>query len=177
VTNTSSKTPRIHIPASGTYRLDAGRSTVTFRTRHLFGLAGVTGTMKVTSGEIAVDAAASRATVTVTLDAASFSSGHPKRDGDVRKARFLNVEKFPGLTFKANTLNQGLSGWELAGELTVTGVTNPVTLAIGSVQQAGRGFTATATTRIDRYAFGLTAAKGMAARYLDLEITAAAEPA
>jgi hypothetical protein len=52
-----------------------------------------------------------------------------------------------------------------------------VTLAIESVETAGQGFVTRATTRIDRYAFGVTAAKGMAARYLDVVLTAAADPA
>lgn len=49
-------------------------------------------------------------------------------------------------------------------------------LAIESVQAAGNGFRARATARIDRYAFGVTAAKGMAARYLDIDLAVAAEP-
>jgi polyisoprenoid-binding protein YceI len=64
----------------------------------------------------------------------------------------------------------------LAGELTVRDVTSPVTLAIASVELAGADFQARATARIDRYAFGVTAAKGMAARYLDITLTASATP-
>jgi hypothetical protein len=45
-----------------------------------------------------------------------------------------------------------------------------------SIEAAESGLRARATTRIDRYAFGLTAAKGMAARYLDIDLTAAVEP-
>jgi hypothetical protein len=46
--------------------------------------------------------------------------------------------------------------WTLAGELTVRQVNSPVTLTVESVEPAGAGFRARATTRIDRYAFGLT---------------------
>jgi len=60
--------------------------------------------------------------------------------------------------------------------LEVRGVSQPVTLVIESVETAGAGFRARATTRIDRYAFGLTAAKGMAARQLNIDLTATAEP-
>ena len=56
------------------------------------------------------------------------------------------------------------------------GVSQPVTLVIESVETAGAGFRARATTRIDRYAFGLTAATGMAARHLNIDLSATAEP-
>jgi hypothetical protein len=48
---------------------------------------------------------------------------------------------------------------------------------VTSLVNNGHGFTVSATTRIDRYAFDLTAAKGMAARYLDLKVSATGQPA
>lgn len=66
--------------------------------------------------------------------------------------------------------------WMLAGELTVRQATSPVILAIEAVEPAGAGFRARAGTRIDRYAFGLTAAKGMAARYLHIGLAVTAGP-
>ena len=62
----------------------------------------------------------------------------------------------------------------LAGELTVRQVTRPLKLAISTAEPAGSGFRA--TTRIGRDAYGATAAKGMAARHLDITVTAVAEP-
>ena len=64
----------------------------------------------------------------------------------------------------------------LTGELTVRDVSQPVTLAIESVEAADRGFRARATTRIDRYAFGLTRLKGMGGRFFDIELVVAADP-
>ena len=64
----------------------------------------------------------------------------------------------------------------LVGELTIRQISSPVTLAIDSVEPAGAGFRARATTRIDRYALGVTAAKGMAARHLDIDLAVTAEP-
>jgi polyisoprenoid-binding protein YceI len=64
----------------------------------------------------------------------------------------------------------------LSGELTVRDVSRPVTLAVGPAEPDGNGFRVRATARIERYAFGLTAAKGMAARFLDIDVTAVAEP-
>ena len=175
----SSITQHNGMPAAGRYRLDPSRSSVTFRTRHLFGLGAVSGTMRIVSGEITVDPAVPQATVVAALDAASFSTGSRARDRDVRSPRFLDAENYPHLTFRAGTLSQSGGRWMLAGELTVREATRPVTLAIEQIEAAGpdgNGFRARATVRLDRYAFGLTAAKGMAARYLDIDVTAAAAP-
>jgi polyisoprenoid-binding protein YceI len=175
--DTTSTTRRVDVPAAGSYRLDPARSTIAFRTKHLFGLAGVQGSLKIASGTIDVDPSVPRATVSVIVDATSFESGHAKRDGDVHKAKFLDTARHPQFGFQATRLTQDSSGtWSLSGTLTVRGITQPVTLAVTSVEIVGRGFRASATSRIDRYAFGLTAAKGMAARFLDLELTALAEP-
>ena len=166
------------MPPAGRYRLDPARSSVTFRTRHLFGLGAVSGTMRVVSAEITLNPSVPQATVVAVLDAASFSTGSRARDGDVRSPRFLHAENYPDITFRAEALSQAGGRWMLAGKLTVREVSSPVTLAIEQIEAAepdGNGFRARATARVDRYAFGLTAAKGMAARYLDIGVTAAAE--
>jgi polyisoprenoid-binding protein YceI len=64
----------------------------------------------------------------------------------------------------------------LRGQLTVRGHSAPVELAVTESRASGDGLTLRGTTRIDRYAFGLTKKKGLAARYLDLEISAHATP-
>jgi polyisoprenoid-binding protein YceI len=177
MTHSSAPTQRNGVPPAGRYRLDPVRSSVTFRTRHLFGLGAVSGTMAVTGGEITVDPAAPHASVTATTSAASFSTGNRARDRDIRSARFLDAERYPDITFTAGTLSRAQGRWTLAGELTIRETSNQVTLAIESVEVDGAGFRARAATRIDRYAFGLTVAKGMAARHLDIALTAAVERA
>ena len=177
MTTTSTPTQQASIPAAGRYRLDPARSSVTFRTRHLFGLGAVSGTMAVTSGEITIGPAAGQATMTAAVSAESFHTGSRVRDRDVRSARFLDAGQYPHITFRAGTLLTRAGGsWMLAGELTVRQITSPVTLAVDSVEPAGAGFRARATTRIDRYALGVTAAKGMAARHLGINLAVTAEP-
>jgi polyisoprenoid-binding protein YceI len=178
MTHTSPATSKasLHVPTAGRYHLDPGRSSVTFRTRHLFGLGTVTGTLAITSGEISIDPELLHATATATISAASFSSGNRARDRDARSPRFLHTDQYPDITFRAGGLGHDQDRWMLAGELTVRGVTSPVTLAISSVEPTGSGFRARATTRIDRYACGVTKAKGVAARHLDITVTAVAEP-
>lgn len=176
MTKPTTRTPGIEAPAAGPYRLDPARSSVAFRTRHLFGLGRVAGTLQLVAGELVVDPMPPHASVSVTLDAASFDTGNDRRDRDVREVKFLDTVRHPRITFHADELRQEGGGWTLAGQLTVRGVSRPVTLAIGSVERSGRGFRAHASARVDRYAFGITAAKGMAARFLDVEVTVVAEP-
>ena len=64
----------------------------------------------------------------------------------------------------------GQPGPVLTGTLTVRGITRPVTLAVTRCEAARGSFTARATTRIDRTEFGITAARGLAARFLDLTV-------
>lgn len=172
--NTGQATQRMDIPAAGRYRIDPGGSSVAFRTRHMFGLAAVSGTMQMTTGEITLDPALPQASVAALMSASSFSTGNTKRDTNVRSRKFLNVAAYPEFAFRAGMLTKAQGRWTVTGELRVRGVSRPVTLAIESVEITDYGFRARATTRIDRYAFGVTAAKGMAARYLDVELTAVA---
>src|SRR4051794_37249187 len=72
-------TPQCHLPAAGHYRLDPDRSGITFRTRHLFGLAAVNGLMRLQSGTLVLDPAAPQAWVTATVSADSLSTGEVRR--------------------------------------------------------------------------------------------------
>jgi len=92
MTHSSAPTQRNGVPPAGRYRLDPARSSVTFRTRHLFGLGAVSGTMAA-GGEITVDPAAPHASVTATRSGASFSTGNCARD--IRSPRFLHPEEYP----------------------------------------------------------------------------------
>lgn len=175
MTGTHAVTRRIDIPAAGRYSLDPVRSSITLRTR-LFGLHALTAAMYIADGQIDVDPAVPRATVAAAISAASFSTDNPRRDSDIRSSRFLHAGTYPELSYRAGTLSQDHDRWTLTGELTVRDVTSPVTLEIDSVQATGQGFRAHATTRINRAAFGLTAAQWMGGRIFDIELTVAADP-
>ena len=136
----------------------------------------MSGAVTVASGEIAIDPVVPQAAVTAVLSAASSGTGSRARDRDVRSARFPDTTQYPDIAFRAGTLSGHQGRRTLAGQLTVRDVTSPVTPAIESVEPAGAGFRARATARIDRYACGLTAAKGMAARYLGTDLAVTAQP-
>ena len=153
-------------PQLGRYEIDPGRSTVMFRTRHLFGLAPVRGRFAIRGGTVDITGPLAASAVYAEIDAASFHTRNPQRDASVRSARLLDVARHPVVTFTSERID----GRELAGTLTVRGVTRPVTLSVEPLELSPRSFTVRATTRIDRTEFGVTAYHGLAARYLDMSL-------
>jgi polyisoprenoid-binding protein YceI len=153
-------------PQLGRYEIDTSSSTVRFRTRHLFGLAPVRGTFTVRTGmaDIAEPLAGSR--IYAEIDAASFRTRSGQRDGNVRSPSFLDADRYPVMSFSS----EHIDGQSLTGTLTVCGVSRPVRLAVEQPALAGESFTVRATTRIDRFDFGVTASRGLAGRYLDMTL-------
>ena len=155
-------------PRLGHYEIDVSRSRVTFRTRHMFGLGPVRGTFAIRSGAADVTEPLADSTVQAEIDAASFRTGNGQRDQTVRSARFLDAARFPVISFRDGHV--AADGRTIRGTLTVREVSRPVSLSIGQVTTAGPSFTASASVRIDRTEFGLTAMPGLTGRYLDLTV-------
>src|ERR1039458_9384188 len=108
----------------GHYEIDPAGSTVTFRTRHLFGLAPVRGTFAIRPGAVDVAEPVTASSIRAEIDAASFRTGNPVRDRTVRSSRFLETGRYPVMTFRAERVD----GASVAGSLTVRAVTRPVNM-------------------------------------------------
>jgi polyisoprenoid-binding protein YceI len=165
-------TTTVRVPPSGTYRVDPVTSTVHFTTRHLFGLARVKGSFAVVSGEVIIAQPALASTATAVIDAASFVTGNTRRDNDVKSATFLAVASHPRITFRSTELARDGATWRLRGHITARGTTAPVELTVVEATTTGQSLVLRATAKVDRYAHGISKVKGMAGRYLNLEITA-----
>jgi polyisoprenoid-binding protein YceI len=118
---------------------------------------GVTGALTLDEGDL------TRSRLEVSIDAASINTREPQRDGHLKSADFFDVEKFPTLTFKSNSIARtGEGELTVAGDLTIHGVTRPVTFAVEGPTPAGKdpwGNTrigASATAKINRKDYGLT---------------------
>jgi polyisoprenoid-binding protein YceI len=155
-------------PQPGHYDIDPARSRVTFATRHLFGLGPVKGSFAIRGGTADVAEPIAASAFYVEIETASFRTGNRERDRSVLSARFLDPDGHPVMIFRSDRIEAG--DQVLTGTLTVRGTTRPVTLAVISCEVSRGSFTARATTRIDRTEFGITAARGLAARYLDLTV-------
>jgi polyisoprenoid-binding protein YceI len=155
-------------PQPGHYDIDPDRSLVTFATRHLFGLGRVKGSFAVRRGHADIADPLEVSAVYADIDTASFRTNNGQRDRSVLSPRFLDAAGHPVMTFRSDRIAAGNQA--LTGTLTVRGTTRPVTLTVTSCEVSRGSFTARATARIDRTEFAITAARGLAARYLDLTV-------
>jgi polyisoprenoid-binding protein YceI len=155
-------------PQPGHYDIDAERSRVTFATRHLFGLGRVKGSFAVRQGHADIADPLEVSAIFAEIDTASFRTNFGPRDHAVRSPRFLDAAGHPVMTFRSDLI--AAEDQVLTGTLTVRGTTRPITLTVIQCEVSRGSFTAQATGRIDRTEFGITAARGLAARYLDLTL-------
>ena len=161
-------------PAVGHYRIEPVGTRVRFSTRHLLGLGAVSGTVRLREADFSLSEPLS-ATVQAVLDAASFDTGNPRRDSDVRSAKYLDVAAYPDITFDSQQVRLHEGKWVAAGTLTAHGVPVPVDLTIDELRYGDAGeLILRASAKVDRYAHQVTAAKGLAARWLTIEVTAIA---
>jgi polyisoprenoid-binding protein YceI len=153
-------TPTINIPGyvTGTWTIDPIHSDVSFIVRHL-GVSKVRGQFNTFSGEIVTAENPLDSKVTATIDATSFHTRQEQRDAHVKGEDFLHVEQFPELTFTSTGIRHEGEAFLLDGDLTIRGVTKPVTLELEVNGFAeGPGGTVlgiSASTDISRKAFGV----------------------
>jgi polyisoprenoid-binding protein YceI len=148
------------LPAHGRWQIDPGHTELAFIGRH-FMLTKVRGRFTALSGVIEVAEELVESAVEVTIDMASVESGNEARDEHLRSADFFDVARYPTAAFRARAADwQGTRG-TLTGELTLHGVTGPVTLQaeyLGYAADPWGGHRAvfTAEGSIDREDWGLT---------------------
>ena len=121
--------------AADTYAVDKGHSEVGFQIGHL-GLSKVRGRFKDFDGTIRVDPAKPEASsVEFSVKTASIDTDNEKRDQDLRTGEgLLDVEKYPTLTFKSSKVTpKGKDRFDVAGTLTLHGVSKEVTLPVSVV--------------------------------------------
>ena len=153
--------------STGRWTVDPAHSTATFRVGHLGRT--VTGTVPVTEGTVVIDG--QHSAITGSLDLGAIETGNTRRDKDLRKPKFLDLDRYPTMTFTADTITIAPAGWRVAGQLTTRGTS--VRLA-GNVDVSGdyTAATLTAHTRLDRRALGIRAPRIMIGHQIDITVTA-----
>ena len=116
--------------ANDSYRFDLSGSTIGFNVHQFLGT--TQGKFTKFSGKIEVDhQRPENSSVTVQIDVRSIDTRIKKRDDHLRSAEFFNAEKFPQMTFKSRSVKQtGPQGGDILGDLTIHGVTKPITLHV-----------------------------------------------
>ena len=142
--------------------LDPAHTSVQFSVRHLM-VSNVRGEFAKTSGSVQADESdPAHAKIEATIDAASVSTRIEKRDTHLRSPDFLDVAKYPTITFASTKIEAAGSGhFKVTGDLTLHGVTRPVVLDVqGPTPEIKDPWGKTragaqATTTINRKDFGL----------------------
>src|SRR5438309_10194370 len=158
-----------------TWQIDPNHTASQFSVRHL-GISTVRGQFMKTTGTVVYDPAdVTKTQIDVSIDAASVDTRVQMRDNDLRSPNFLDVQKYPTITFKSKKAESAGQGKvKVTGDLTIHGVTKeavldvdgptPPTPAMGGVRMG-----AEATTKINRKDFGVNGAPAMVGD--DIQIT------
>jgi len=118
------------LPAPGRWQIDPGHTEVAFIGRH-FMLTKVRGRFTGVTGAITVAEQPGESTAEVTIDMASVNSGSQARDDHLRSPDFFDVARHPTAAFTGRAAGWHGTRGQLAGNLTIRGVTRPVTLQAG----------------------------------------------
>ena len=114
-----------------TYTLDPGHTYPSFEADHMGGLSTWRGKINENSGKVVLDRAAKTGTIEVTMKMATIDFGHDKMNEHAVGAEIFDAAKFPTATYKGKfTKFNGDVPAEVQGDLTLHGVTKPVTLQI-----------------------------------------------
>jgi polyisoprenoid-binding protein YceI len=114
---------------AGTWDIDPIHSEVSFQIRHLV-VSKVRGRFDAFEGTIVTAEDPAQSSVRVTIDTSSIDTNNADRDTHVRSADFLDTESFPQMSFSSTGVRVGDGDYLVDGELTIHGVTKPVTLGV-----------------------------------------------
>ena len=152
MTQTTTATPL----RAGAWTVRSDRTTVGFAVRDL-GLT-VRGRIPCTAGALTVEDAGRPVMLTAELALDGIDTGIRRRDADLRKPRFLDVDNHPTMTFRCTDFRETADGWAADGTLGVRGTSCPLTLSGSGEPDSTAGMLhLTATATLDRRATGLRA--------------------
>ena len=147
--------------ASTIWNIDPAHSSAEFKVKHMM-ISNVKGSFSGLSGVLTEHASDSTLSyVEASVPVATISTGDAQRDGHLKSADFFDADKYPTLNFKSTKVVHKGDAYEVTGDLTVHGVTKPVTFAVDGPSAPGKdpwGNTRiglSATTKINRKDFGL----------------------
>jgi polyisoprenoid-binding protein YceI len=145
-----------------TYQIDTAHSGAAFSVRHMM-VTNVSGRFSNLKGSVVIDdKTPANSKVEAVIDVSTVNTNEPKRDGHLKSPDFFDVAKFPTMTFTSTKVYKSGDVTKVEGNLTLHGVTKPVTLNLSEVSaevkhpMGGLVRGATATTKIKRSDFGLT---------------------
>ena len=126
---TVAETPSVAVEnISGDYTLDPSHTRIGFSARHAM-VTKVRGNFDQFEGSAHVDTAnPANSSVTVTIEAASVTTGNEQRDGHLKTPDFFDIANYPQITFVSTDVERDGTEWAITGDLTINGVTKSVTV-------------------------------------------------
>jgi polyisoprenoid-binding protein YceI len=113
----------------GTWDIDPSHSTVGFSVRHMM-VSKVRGYFRDFTGEIVTAENPTDSSVTATIQVSSIDTRQEQRDAHIRSADFFHAENHPEITFSSTGVRADGADWTVDGDLTIKGITKPVSLAL-----------------------------------------------
>jgi len=150
----------VELPAAGPWAIDVSHSSINFKVRHL-GLAKTRGRFTRFEGVVQVGEQPTDTSVEVSIELDSVDTHDETRDNHLRSPDFFDVANHPTMTFRSTGVRGAGTDWVLDGDLTIAGVTKPVSLEVeydGVSTDPWGGVRAgfTAKTEVNREDWGLT---------------------
>jgi polyisoprenoid-binding protein YceI len=168
MTEAITATPGTHVvngrqvPEAGTWAIDPSHASFEFVARHL--MAKVRGNFSGVSGVATVAERPEDSTLEIEIDTTTVDTRDPNRDAHLRSNDFFGVEDHPTISFRSTAVRpaEGETNWKIDGDLTIRGVTRPVTVDVdflgGAIDPWGNqriGFSGV-VPEVDREDWGLT---------------------
>lgn len=150
----------VALPTAGTFALDPSHTHVGFSVRHM--MAKVRGRFASFSGTVRIAENAGDSSVDVSIDVGSIDTRDEQRDAHLRSPEFFDAESHPHMAYRSTGLTpKGEGRYRVDGELTIKGVTRPVSLdltfeGVGVDPWGNQRLGFSAVAELDREQFGLT---------------------
>jgi polyisoprenoid-binding protein YceI len=162
---------------AGTWQIDPNHTAAQFAVKHL-AVSTVRGAFMKVSGSAQYDPAdPSKDSVEITIDASSVDTRVQMRDNDLRSPNFLDVQKYPTITFKSKQVKlAGAEKLQMVGDLTIHGVTKEVVLDVDGPSApikdpwGNARIGASASTKINRNDFGVKGLPGVVGDDINITI-------
>jgi polyisoprenoid-binding protein YceI len=146
-----------------TWKLDPAHSHAEFKVKHMM-ISNVRGSFTGLSGTLQLDESDyTHSTVEASIPVGTLETGDDQRDGHLKSPDFFDAEKFPTLAFKSTNIDSaGGANYSVTGNLTLHGVTKPVTFSVEDVSEPSKDpwgnqrIGLSASTKLNRKDFGLT---------------------
>ena len=165
---------------STTWQIDPNHTAAQFSVRHL-GVSTVRGAFTKVSGSVKHDPAdPTKDSLEATIEVNSVDTRVEMRDNDLRSPRFFDAQKYPTITFHSKQVKAAGSGkLQITGDLTIHGVTKEVVLDVDGPSEPikdpmgkGQRLGASATTKVNRQDFGVSALPGVVGDEITITIDA-----